>query len=51
MLVVQAFPTDFDPFKVKLYYCERERMSRRYGFMYSFFALPYHEDSAFRSCS
>ncbi len=39
MLVVQAFPTDFDPFKVKLYYCERERMPGRYEFLGAFFAL------------
>ena len=38
MLVVQAFPAD--PFKLKLYKCERERMSGRYEFMSSFFALP-----------
>ena len=40
MLVTQAFPADFDPFKLKLYNCERERMSGRYEFMNSFFALP-----------
>ena len=40
MLVVQAFPADFDPFKRKLYNCERERMSGRYEFLNSFFALP-----------
>jgi hypothetical protein len=24
ILVAQAFPADFDPFKLKLYHCERE---------------------------
>jgi hypothetical protein len=40
MLVVQAFPADFDPFKPKLYHCDRERMPGRHEFMSSFFALP-----------
>jgi hypothetical protein len=40
MLVVQALPADFDPFKLKLYNCERERMPGRREFMSSFFALP-----------
>lgn len=39
MAVVQAFPADFDPFKLKLCNCRRERMSGRYEFMSSFFAL------------
>jgi hypothetical protein len=30
MLMVQAFPADFDPFKLKLYNCKRERMSGHY---------------------
>ena len=35
MLVTQAFPADFDPFKLKLYNCERERMSERHEFIRS----------------
>ncbi len=38
MLMVQAFPANFDPFKLKLYHCEREHMPGRYEFMNSFFA-------------
>jgi hypothetical protein len=35
MLVTQAFPADFDPFKLKVYNCERERMSERHEFIRS----------------
>jgi hypothetical protein len=31
---------DFDPFKLKPYHCDRERMPGRHEFMSSFFALP-----------